>query len=210
MPVIPELAVADPAAARIMLRHVFGFVEDGALMRLGDQSVAIVAGEAGHGTIDHLALAVPDPDAACAALLARGARLDASVTPDGPLEIPEFWTAGVRYVFLEGPDGARIELIANTANPHGPGHDHIGIPCSDIAASATFFAGLGASPMAQISLIRPEGETQVRFLVLQDSVLELYQPPVYRPVPGIGKWQRLLISGVTATTGPDGLTIAPL
>jgi hypothetical protein len=27
--------------------------------------------------------------------------LDGGVTPDGPLFIPEFWTAGTRYVFLK-------------------------------------------------------------------------------------------------------------
>jgi hypothetical protein len=79
--VIPELAVTDPDAARAMLAQVFGFVPDGGMMRLGTQAVAVVTGgAAGHGAIDHLAIAVPDVDAAAAAMIARGARRDPDVT----------------------------------------------------------------------------------------------------------------------------------
>lgn len=43
-----------------MLAQVFGFVPDGGMMRLGTQAVAVVTGgAAGHGAIDHLAIAVP-------------------------------------------------------------------------------------------------------------------------------------------------------
>ncbi len=210
MAVIPELAVTDPDAARAMLAQVFGFVPDGGMMRLGTQAVAVVTGgAAGHGAIDHLAIAVPDVDAAAAAMIARGARRDPDVTPDGPLEIAEFWQKGVRYLFLSGPGGARIELIANLGRPQGPGHDHIGLPCTDIAASAAFFAGLGARPLAAVTLHRPEGQTLVRFLSLQGAVIELYQPPVTAHPPGQGKWRRLLIDGVAPATGPDGVTVAP-
>ncbi len=159
--------------------------------------------------IDHLALSVPDLDEAARTLLARGARLDPQVTPDGPREIPEFWTSGVRYLFLQGPASARIELIVNTGAPQGPGHDHIGIPCSDIAASAAFFAGLGATPLASVTLQRAEGQTQVRFLALQESVIELYQPPRPNPALAQGLWRSLRIGGIAPATGPDGVTICP-
>jgi hypothetical protein len=159
--------------------------------------------------IDHLALAVPDLAGSARTLLARGAQLDRQVTPDGPLEIPEFWTAGVRYLFLQGPAGARIELIVNQGAPQGPGHDHIGIPCSDIAASAAFFAGLGATPLAAVTLQRAEGATHVRFLALQGSVIELYQPPHPKPVPAQGLWRCLRIDGAAPASGPDGVTICP-
>lgn len=209
MPVIPELSQPDPAAACRMLAQVFGFVPEGGLLRLGDQAVAVVAGSAlGHGCIDHLALAVPDLAAAARAMQDRGARPDPEVTPDGPLEIAEFW-GGVRYLFLQGPGGARIELIETPAAPHGPGHDHIGIPCSDIAASGAFLSGLGATPKAAFKLHRPEGITEVRFLALHGALLELYQPPQPVVPATMGPWRRLRITGARPAFGPDGLTIAP-
>ncbi len=210
MPVIPELCLPDPEAARKVLAEVFGFTQDDQVMRLGDQAVAVVAGPAaGHGVIDHLALAVPDVDAAARDLMARGAVADPAVTPAGPLEIPEFWAGGVRYLFLQGPGSARIELISNLAAPRGPGHDHIGIPCRDISATAVFLQGLGAVETARFTLRRPDGDTSVRFLALQGAMLELYQPPALRPAAGQGLWRRLRIGGVRPATGPDGLTVCP-
>jgi catechol 2,3-dioxygenase-like lactoylglutathione lyase family enzyme len=209
VPVIPVLSVPDPDAASQILTGVFGFVPEGGLLRLGDQAVAVVAGPAlGHGCIDHLALAVPDLAIAARAMEDRGARPDPEVTPDGPVEIAEFW-GGVRYLFLQGPGGARFEFIETPSAPHGPGHDHIGIPCSDIAASAAFLSSQGATPRAAFTLHRPDGITEVRFLALQGALLELYQPP--RPaVPATqGPWRRLRITGARPATGPDGLTIAP-
>jgi catechol 2,3-dioxygenase-like lactoylglutathione lyase family enzyme len=188
----------------------FGFCADAGLMRMGNQSVAVVQGaQCGHGVIDHLALAVPDLEAAVAGALARGAVADPSVTPHGALEIPEFQAGGVRYLFLQGPGGARIEFIQNLAAPHGPGHDHIGIPCSNIADTAAFLSGLGAVPVSAVTLQRAEGETQVRFLALEGSVLELYQPPVPPHPAPVGLWSALLVPGIEAMTGPDGLRLLP-
>lgn len=218
--IIPELAVTDPAAARALLSGVFGFVagEDG-LVRLGSQAVAIVAAPApaGHGKIDHLALSVADVDATLAALLARGAVLEGT-TPDGPREIAEFWGTGVRYVFLRGPEGARIELCARrgAGGPAGiAGHDHIGIPCTDIAASERFFRELGLTPLAAVDLDRPEGVTHVRFLRHGDSVVELYGPPDLRgraaPFAADALWRGLRLTGTGLAsggrTGPDGLRV---
>lgn len=194
-----------------MLRDVFGFSGDDRFLQLGDQRIRLAQGAAvGHGMIDHLALAVPDLDQAAAAMLARGAQLDPRVTPDGPKGIAEFWTAGVRYLFLQGPEGARIELIQNLGSPHALGHDHIGIPCSDIGASQAFWELLGAKLTASVVLSRPEGATQVRFLTLGSSTVELYQPPTVSPPAPSGLWRRLLIAGAVAATGPDGLLVAPL
>jgi catechol 2,3-dioxygenase-like lactoylglutathione lyase family enzyme len=179
-------------------------------MRLGSQVVAVEKGPAaGHGRIDHLALAVPDLEAAARRILACGAMPDLAVTPQGPLTIPEFWGGGVRFLFLQGPGGARIELIQNLGRPAGPGHDHVGIPCTDIAASAAFVAGLGGRLVQSVALDRPEGRTEVRFLALGGSILELYQPPVAVARPGAGLWSRLLMPGVVPQTGPDGLQIGP-
>lgn len=216
---IPELAVTDPAAAAAMLRTVFGFSGTDDLLHLGTQSIALVRADrpAGHGRIDHLALAVADVDDALAALLARGATLEAT-TPQGPREIAEFWDHGVRYVFLTGPEGARIELCARRATPPRPGlpgHDHIGIPCTDIAATEAFFHGLGLMPLASVDLDRPDGRTAVRFLGLGPSVVELYEPPALRgqpaPFDANPLWRGLRLAGSALPKGqhpgPDGLTV---
>lgn len=217
--VIPELAVLSVPGAEAMLVRVFGFARHDGVLRLGDQAVALVQaeGQPGHGVIDHLALAVEDLDAALAGCLDRGARLE-STTPEGPREIAEFWGTGVRYVFLEGPEGARIELCARrggSARPGLPGHDHIGIPCTEISATADFWQGLGALPVAAVDLSRPDGVTRVRFLSLGDSVVELYEPPHLRgsaaafAAPALWRGVRLEGAGLTAglRQGPDGLRV---
>lgn len=216
MEIVPELAVRDRAAAAEMLAAVFGFVAVDGLMCLGDQHVALVDGDAaaGHGGIDHLALSVTDVDAALSALLARGAVLD-DTTPDGPKEIAEFWGTGVRYVFLRGPEGARIELCARrggAADPAIRGHDHIGIPCSDIAATEAFLTGLGLTRIAAVDLDRPEGVIPVRFLRAGKSVVELYGPPGHDAgalaAEGLWRGLRLSASGLSGLrTGPDGLRV---
>jgi len=218
--IVPELAVMDPAAAAAMLRDVFGFAGTGEVLALGDQAVALVAAEraAGQGGIDHLALAVADVDAALAGMRARGARLEAT-TPEGPREIAEFWEGGVRYVFLEGPEGARIELCARLPQDGRaglPGHDHIGIPCTDLAATEGFFLGLGLRPLAAVDLRRDDGVTKVRFLAAGDSVVELYEPPALRgavaPFAAEGLWRGLRLEGAGIAPGlrigPDGLRVA--
>ncbi len=201
-----------------MLQDVFGFTPDGAFLRHGSQRVAICETEnaATHGVLDHLALIVPDLDATLAAMMARGATL-APNTPDGPQEIAEFWGAGMRYVFLNGPGGALIELCARHATPvAATGHDHIGIPCTDIAATAAFFMNLGCMPQASFTLTRAAGTTPVQFLELHGSVVELYAPPDLRSgavkLPTRpGHWHRLLIDGISGDhAGPDGILVSGL
>ena len=220
--IVPELAVADPAAARHLLAQQFGFVARGDHMVLGDQSIALLGTDHSptHGKIDHLALAVPDVDRAAAQMMANGAQLEAT-TPNGAQEIAEFWETGVRYIFLAGPEGARIELISRRGGdirPGLPGHDHLGIPCSDIAASTRFFADLGLQPIAAVDLIRPDGVTEVRFLQAGASVVELYSPPSLRgttpafPTPAL--WNALHLVGSDLPKGdrigPDGLILRVL
>lgn len=217
--ITPELAVTDRAAAVSMLTTVFGFTAQGDRLTLGSQSIALIQAAARpvHGRIDHLALAVNDVDTALASLRARGAALD-DTTPEGPNDIPEFWESGVRYVFLQGPEGARIELCAKRAaapRADRPGHDHIGIPCTDIAATAAFFTGLGLVPLAAVTLTRDDGETHVRFLGHGAHVVELYEPPHLRGTTGTNPetalWHGLRLTGATGPTGPqhgpDGLRV---
>lgn len=209
---VPELTVADPDAAATVLT-AFGFAPEAGLWQLGSQRVRLVQGQPqGHGRIDHIALTVPDMDAALDRLAARGVALDAGVTPDGPELIPEFWDAGLRFVYLSGPETARIELCQRvTGAAPEIGHDHIGIPCADLPAMQAFFLAQGATLMTAVDLARPEGTVPVRFLAYQDGVIELYQPAKTRAVAGQGLWSRLLVGGLTeAVTGPEGLTLAPL
>lgn len=220
--ITPELAVTDRAAAVSMLTTVFGFLAQGDRLTLGSQSIALIpaATTPTHGRIDHLALAVNDVDATLATLLSRGARLD-DTTPKGPKEIPEFWENGVRYVFLQGPEGARIELCAKrqtATRADLPGHDHIGLPCTDITATAAFFESLGLTPLAAVTLTREDGETHVRFLGHGAHVVELYEPPHLRGTKGTNPetalWHGLRLMGATGPKGPmqgpDGLRVTLL
>jgi catechol 2,3-dioxygenase-like lactoylglutathione lyase family enzyme len=208
---VPELTVGDPKAAADLLGR-FGFAPDGGLLRLGSQALRLVQGQGGgHGRIDHLALAVPDLAAALADLQAQGIALG-EATPEGPEVIPEFWDAGLTYVYLAGPDGAKIELCQRLGQAvAAPGADHIGIPCSDLSAMQAFFLGQGAAPLAAVDLVRAEGRIPVRFLAFAGGVVELYQPPVPPTVAAPGHWSRLLVQGLPAPArGPEGLTLAPL
>jgi catechol 2,3-dioxygenase-like lactoylglutathione lyase family enzyme len=211
---IPELQVRDPSGGARLLREVFGFEADGAFLRRGSQRLLVSRGEPDgrHGRIDHLALSVPDVPKALAECLAHGGRLSAA-TPEGPLGIPEFWENGVDYVFLDGPEGAKVELIARRApGPTRPwGHDHIGISCAALGPMREFFLGLGLEERAAVTLERPE---EVAFLAWGEDVVELYGLPEVRADPsliaGAGFW-RLRSEGIEERrVGPEGVEVLPL
>ncbi|EYD77543.1 hypothetical protein Rumeso_00709 [Rubellimicrobium mesophilum DSM 19309] len=214
---IPELVLTDPEAGAAEMQRVFGFSPKDGRMVLGSQSVILSRGEPDgrHGRIDHLALSVPDVPAALRECLSRGGRLS-EATPDGPLSIPEFWESGVDYVFLDGPEGAKVELIARRPpTPRLPwGHDHIGISCAGIGAMRGFFLELGLTELATVTLERPEGRVGVAFLAWGDSVLELYSLPETRSAPSLdsapGFW-RLRAEGIgKRRVGPEGVEVLPL
>ena len=209
---VPELTVQNTDQAAAVLETVFGFAPLDGLWHRGSQSVRLVRGQPqGHGRIDHIALTVPDMDAAVAALQAAGAAFDAAVTPNGPQLIPEFWGDGLRFVYLSGPFTARIELCQRiTGASPTVGHDHIGIPCHDLSAMQAFLEGQGATLTAAVDLHRPEGVIPVRFLAYAGGLLELYQPE-HADRAAHGLWSRLLVPGLPATVeGPEGLILAPL
>lgn len=212
--IIPELVLNDPVGGAVLLRRQLGFVPDGGLLRLGSQRIALRQGvSSGHGPMDHLALAVDAVAPALADVVARGGRADAAVTPDGPVTIPEFWDAGTEYVFVEGPEGARIELCARpgSTRPGLPGHDHLGIACRDLPAMRAFFLGIGLTEIAATVLRRTSGDVAVAFLSTGISTVELYAPPV-PPVPAAAPfWRSLILAGLTeARQGPEGLVLRPL
>lgn len=209
---VPELTVQNTDQAAAVLKTVFGFAIQGGLWHRGSQAIRLVAGQPqGHGRIDHIALTVPDMDAAVATLRAAGAAFDAAVTPDGPELIPEFWDDGLRFVYFAGPFSARIELCQRiTGASPDVGHDHVGIPCHDLPAMQAFFEGQGARLTAAVDLDRPEGVIPVRFLAFAGGVLELYQPK-HADRAAHGLWSRLLVPGLPAPVeGPEGLILAPL
>ena len=209
---VPELTVQNTDQAARALETVFGFAPDGGLWHRGSQAVRLVVGQPqGHGRIDHIALTVPDMDVAVAGLRAAGAAFDAAVTPNGPQLIPEFWDDGIRFVYFSGPFTARIELCQRiTGAAPEVGHDHIGIPCHDLAAMQAFFEGQGALLTASVDLDRPEGVIPVRFLAFSGGLLELYQPK-HADRATHGLWSRLLVAGLPGPVeGPEGLILAPL
>ena len=208
---VPELTLSDPAAAAKVLT-TFGFAPDGDVWRQGSQSLRLAQGQCGgHGRIDHIALSVPDMDTALARLTKEGVALDTGVTPNGAELIPEFWEDGLRFVYLAGPETARIELCQRVTGPAAEvGHDHIGIPCTDLAAMQAFFQGHGARLITSVDLSRPEGTVPVRFLAFESGVIELYQPKT-APRAAHGLWSRLLVAGLSAPVhGPEDLILAPL
>ena len=220
--IVPELAVGSVSAAVALMAGAFGFRAAGGRLVRGDQVIALVpvAGDPGHGVIDHEALKALDTDAAAAAALGRGAVIDRAVTPDGPKDIAAFWDSGVRYQFFQGPGGARLEFCARrgVSLPSGSslavalaGHDHVGLCCRDIDASVGFYRDLGFEIAFATTLTPPEGPLPVRFMARAGQVLELYSPPERRSgamaLPGQGHWQGLRLEGMGRTgvlTGPDG------
>lgn len=201
-----------------MLERVFGFARAGGRLVLRDQAVILSQGstDGHHGRIDHLALSVPEVSRALEQCLSRGGRLS-DVTPGGPVAIPEFGESGVDYVFVDGPEGAKVELIAHRppAQRRPWGHDHIGISCASLAPMRNFFVGLGLTERAALTLIRPEGRIDVAFLSWGRSVIELYCLPETRANPsrneGLGYWRRIRAEGLSEPhIGPEGVEIVPI
>ena len=212
--IVPELVLGDPAAGAAMLARQLGFVADGVLLRLGSQRIALRQGQAtAHGAMDHLALAVDAVAPALAGVVARGGRPDNAITPEGPVLIPEFWQAGTEYVFVEGPEGARIELCARpgSARTGLPGHDHLGVACRDLPAMRGFFLDLGLTEIAATVLRRTTGDVAVAFLSSGVSTVELYAPPVPPERAAAPFWRSLMLAGLTeARLGPEGMVVRPL
>jgi catechol 2,3-dioxygenase-like lactoylglutathione lyase family enzyme len=211
----PQLCLRDPVAGAGALQRVFGFrAETPARLRLGSQIVEVAAGDSqhGHGLIDHLALGVDDVGVALAQAMARGGTL-CDVTPEGPRFIPEFWAQGARYVFLDGPEGARVELCARPGVTRQglPGQDHVGIACRDLPGMRAFLLSLGLDQIAATVLERPQGNVAVCFLGIGGSTVELYTPPGLPDAPRPpGFWRRLVLEGAATAgpiTGPEGIEV---
>lgn len=134
-----------------------------------------------HGVIDHFALDVIDIESALSAALARGARQDSS-TPDGPVDF-SLWEKGVRYVFLSGPQGEKVELNQrldldpSRREENVGGWSHLGIPTHDIDASREFYRRLGFSEVLYQEVPGPDGTTKILMMAIGNFMVELYQLP---------------------------------
>lgn len=181
----PVLAVRDVDAARAKLAAEFGWSGEGQLLRLGEQSIMLVAA----GTrpahfidmpLDHVALSIADADDVNRTFLARGAKPDAHFTPDGPRDIPQFWAHGVRFIFFEGPEGAPLEFCArNGETPQGFGHSHYGIRCRNVQEMSSALIARGATTQVTYRLEGPAGVVSVAFLQFGAVVLELFDEPPF-------------------------------
>ena len=241
---IGQLQCHDLAAAAWQLTDHFGFkaqrgyldvrnlgpeVERVRLQRL-DQAIELVRGATdvifGQGPFDHLALKVSDLDAAVMALRAKWVRLDPDVTPDGAIDLPMFWTDGVRIAFALGPEDARFELCQNNATTPAQaanqlvnlgGHDHYGVRCRDVDEAAAFYAQFGFEPVGDVDIPTPDGSIDVRFMAHKGAVLEVASTPQTR-APNAqfathSAWSKLIIETDTpdaiapSQIGPNGEVI---
>lgn len=133
-----------------------------------------------HGHIDHFAIDVLDIDLAHKEAVANGISLENS-TSDGPVEIPFFWTQGVRYVFLEGPGKEKIEFNqrmdldperrANNLN----GWSHLGIPVTDIEKPREFYQKFGFEEVMYAEIPVDGDVICASMMELKGFIMEFYQ-----------------------------------
>ena len=185
------IEAAEPAAARL-----FGAGRmQCATLRLGEQRLqlsafdppgrACVDGTAADLWFQHLAIVVPDIDAAFRRVQAQGAR---AITRGGPQRLPPAAGAVGAFKFRD-PDGHPLELIAFPRGAGAPqwqaqagaggalGIDHSAISVADIERSVAFYCGLLGLREASRQLNR--GPEQERLDALPDVAVEVaaLQPP---------------------------------
>lgn len=176
---IPVLAVRDPGAAKGQLREMFGFRDTASdRLALGDQEILVCAVSRVPQALvalpfDHLALSVKDVDRALEAYSSHGGELDPDFTPEGPVDIPEFWGNGVRFVFFQGPDGAPLEFCQKLGAETGPGHSHYGVRTPLLDETEGALSALGARRVAR-HILSGTPPVEVRFLALGNKIFELF------------------------------------
>lgn len=133
-----------------------------------------------HGHIDHFAIDVLDVNAATEEMLSKGAKFDPG-TPDGPVGIPQFWSKGVEYLFLDAANGEKVELnqrldLAQDRRENNfNGWSHLGIPVTDIDQSEAFYKQFGFEKV--MNAVIPVGDEQIRASMMEFKgfTLEFYQ-----------------------------------
>jgi catechol 2,3-dioxygenase-like lactoylglutathione lyase family enzyme len=138
-----------------------------------------VAGRA-HGHIDHFAMDVVDIQAALSQVKALEIEVDPG-TPEGPVSLPQLWSAGVQYVFLAGAHGEKVEF--NQRLDRNPGRrsqnlngwSHLGIPVTDMVRSVAFYRQFGFKPVTKACIPTGGEEILITMLEMDGFLLELYQ-----------------------------------
>jgi len=130
--------------------------------------------------LDHLAIAVPDLDAALA-FYRDALGLDVEGIEDVVSE-------GVRIAFLPLQSGARIELVQPTRddtgivkwmNKHGPGMHHVCLAVPDIESALSRLAASGCELINPQPVARKDG-TRYAFIHPRSAfgvLVELYEKP---------------------------------
>lgn len=137
-------------------------------------------GRRGHGHVDHFALDVLDIERALDDARAAGAILDES-TADGPVALPQLWSAGVRYVFLSGPEGEKVEfnqrLDLDPARRGASlgGWSHLGVPVTDVDRSRAFYERLGFAETMSAEISVGDEAILVSMMERAGFTLELYR-----------------------------------
>ncbi|MEQ8154102.1 MAG: VOC family protein [Clostridiaceae bacterium] len=152
----------------------------------------------GHGHIDHFAINVFDIIQTLCEMISRGALLDSS-TPKGPIFIRHFWSKGISYVNLIGPNGEKVQLQQRldlkqfNKNSNIDGWSHLGIIVSNIENSKAFYKRFGFKEVMkakikeqqsvniivvlekngfQIELIHPTNNTLEEFSLIKDGHID--------------------------------------
>jgi catechol 2,3-dioxygenase-like lactoylglutathione lyase family enzyme len=185
----PVLSVKDPTLALAWFDALPGVATDRGrgLVHCGDLTLRIATVEADLpglrvATIDHLAFRVTNVDALLDVLRRAGVPLHPAFTPDTPREIAEFWDSGVRYVFVQGPEGVPVEFCAlrGAASTSGlcTGLDHLGLRVAATDAACLGLIAGGAKERARHHLPTPNGTVEVRFLAERNLIWEVFDEPV--------------------------------
>lgn len=133
-----------------------------------------------HGHIDHFAIDVLNVENALEEIGLTDLQIDPG-TKDSPVVIPEFWSEGVKYIFLNSINGGKIELNqrfdlspkrrSNNIN----GGSHLGIPVTDIEKAEEFYSQFGFEKVMQASIPVGDDEIKVSMLSLNGFTIEFYQ-----------------------------------
>lgn len=144
----------------------------------GDEYEEIKSRSRGH--ISHVAVYVKDIEAALEQVTSKGIVLDDS-TKDGPVLIENFWSKGVKYVNLIGPNHEKIELTDNLGSDKRlkesiiGGWSHLGIPVTDLEKSKNFYEDLGFVQVMNAEIRKEEGTIEVAFMEFEGFQIELYK-----------------------------------
>ena len=133
-----------------------------------------------HGHIDHFAIDVLDVRSALKEVGANRVQLDPG-TADGPVAIPQFWSKGVEYIFLNAENGEKVELnqrldlVPDRRENNINGWSHLGIPVTDIAKSEAFYEQFGFEKVMEAVIPVGEEEIKASMMSFNGFTLEFYQ-----------------------------------